>query len=153
AQYGLHSGAAINAVTKSGTNAYHGDLFEFIRNGDFNARNFFASSRDTLKRNQYGGTIGGPVLPRFRNKLFFFAGFQRMPQPSAPRQSIAYVPTAAVLSGDFTTVAGPTCNGGRTINLPAANGFTANRISPSALNPVALKIANLLPKSADPCGK
>jgi hypothetical protein len=150
AQYGLHSGAAINAVTKSGANQFHGDLFEFVRNGDFNARNFFAASRDTLKRNQYGGTIGGPVL---RNKLFFFAGYQRMAQRSDPPQSIAYVPTTAVLAGDFTTVAGPTCNVGRTINLPASNGFSGNKIAASQLNAVALKISTLLPTSPDPCGK
>ena len=153
AQYGLHSGAVVNAVTKSGTNEYHGDLFEFVRNGDFNARDFFAASRDTLKRNQFGGTIGGPVLPRLRNKLFFFAAYQQMSQRSDPGQTIAYVPTPAVLAGDFTTVAGPTCNGGRTISLPAANGFVGDRISPSMLNPVALKISALVPTSADPCGK
>jgi hypothetical protein len=61
ARYGLHPGAVVNVVTKSGTNQYHGDLFEFVRNGDFNARNFFAPAQDTLRRNQFGGTIGGPV--------------------------------------------------------------------------------------------
>ena len=84
AQYGLHSAATVNAVTKSGTNQFHGDLFEFLRNGDFNARNFFAPTRDTLKQNQFGGTIGGPIL---KNKLFFFA---RLPAHSqalgSPRQ-------------------------------------------------------------------
>ena len=59
AQYGYHSTANVNTVTKSGTNQFHGDLFEFLRNGDLNARNFFATKRDTLKRNQFGGTIGG----------------------------------------------------------------------------------------------
>ena len=73
AQYGYHSAAAVNAVTKSGGNEFHGDAFEFLRNGDFNARNFFATSRDSLKRNQFGGTFGGPIR---RNKLFFFAGYQ-----------------------------------------------------------------------------
>src|ERR1019366_3054233 len=77
AQYGYHASATVNAVTKSGTNQYHGDLFEFIRNGDLNARDFFATARDTLKRNQFGGVVGGPVLPRLRNKLFFFGGYQR----------------------------------------------------------------------------
>ena len=61
AQYGYHAAAAVNAVTKSGSNEFHGDAFEFLRNGDLNARNFFAASRDTLKRNQYGGTFGGPI--------------------------------------------------------------------------------------------
>src|SRR5437016_1765390 len=72
AQYGQHSAAAVNAVTKSGTNEIHGDAFEFLRNGVFNARDFFATSRDTLKRNQFGGTIGGPIK---RDKMFFFGGY------------------------------------------------------------------------------
>src|SRR6266850_5108144 len=61
AQYGDHASATVNAVTKAGTNDFHGDLFEFIRNGVFNARNFFAPKRDTLKRNQVGGVVGGPI--------------------------------------------------------------------------------------------
>src|SRR5438128_1295932 len=68
AQNGMHSGAAVNAAMKAGTNEIHGDLFEFVRNGKFNARNFFAAKRDTLKRNQFGGTVGGPIQ---KNKLFF----------------------------------------------------------------------------------
>src|SRR5204863_9118668 len=62
AQYGTHAAAAVSAVVKSGTNQYHGNAFEFLRNGNMNARNFFASRRDTLKRNQYGGTLGGPIM-------------------------------------------------------------------------------------------
>ena len=61
AQYGQHSAGAVNAVTKSGTNEFHGDAFEFVRNNEFNARDFFAPVRDTLKRNQFGGTLGGPI--------------------------------------------------------------------------------------------
>jgi hypothetical protein len=74
AQYGYHSTATVNAVTKAGTNQFHGDLFEFLRNGDLNARDFFAAKRDTLKRNQFGGTVGGPIL---KDKLFFFGAYQR----------------------------------------------------------------------------
>src|SRR5215470_13267202 len=73
AQYGFHSGAAINAVTKSGTNEFHGALFEFVRNYKFNGRNFFATTKDFLKRNQFGGSVGGPIK---ENKLFFFGGYQ-----------------------------------------------------------------------------
>src|SRR5438067_816174 len=85
AQYGLHSAAVVNAVTKSGTNEFHGDAFEFVRNGIFNARDFFASTRDTLKRNQYGGVVGGPIV---KNKLFIFGGYQGTNQRSAPPQFI-----------------------------------------------------------------
>jgi hypothetical protein len=153
AQYGYHSGASVNAVTKSGTNEYHGDLFEFIRNGDFNARDFFATARDTLKRNQFGGTVGGPVLPRFKDKLFFFGGYQRTSQRSDPTQLTAFVPTAATLAGDFTAFASPACNNGKQINLLASQGFNNNTLPVSLLNPVTLAIQKTLPLSPDPCGK
>src|SRR4029453_17489220 len=61
ASQGQHSGAQVNAVTKSGTNEFHGDLFEFVRNDLFNARPYFAVTHGTLKRNQFGGTAGGPI--------------------------------------------------------------------------------------------
>src|ERR1019366_195750 len=150
AEYGLHSAAAVNAITKSGTNAYHGDLFEFLRNGDFNARDYFATSRDTLKRNQYGGTVGGPIR---KNKLFFFGAYQGTVVRSDPPQSIAYVPTAAELAGDFTAVTSPACNNNRQINLPASLGFTGNRISPSLFSKPALNLSALLPSTSDQCGK
>src|SRR5881296_2215257 len=69
ASSGMHSGAAVNAVTKSGTNAFHGDLFEFVRNNAFNAIDPFAAKDDGLKRNQFGGTVGGPIK---KDKIFFF---------------------------------------------------------------------------------
>src|SRR6516162_8951972 len=125
AQYGYHATATVNAVTKSGTNEYHGDLFEYLRNGDLNARDFFASSRDTLKRNQWGGTVGGAVK---KDKLFFFAGYQRTSLRSDPPQSFAYVPTPDVLAGDFTVRAGPLCNAGRTIPLPPSQGFVNQKL-------------------------
>lgn len=62
AQYGYHSSAAVNAVTKSVTNDLHGDVFGFLRNGDLKARKFFATSRDTIKRNQFGGIVGGRII-------------------------------------------------------------------------------------------
>jgi Carboxypeptidase regulatory-like domain len=150
AQYGNHAAGTVNAVTKSGTNAFHGDMFEFLRNGDLNARDFFATSRDTLKRNQFGGTVGGPIR---KDKLFFFAAYQGTIQKSAPSQSIGYVPTAAMVGGDFTAIASPACNAGKQITLPTALGFTNNTISASMLNPVALNLEKLLPTTANPCGK
>src|SRR2546427_8820959 len=74
AQYGFHGTATVNAVTRSGSNEFHGDLFEFVRNGKLNARDAFAKQRDTLKRNQFGGVIGGAI---FKKKGFFFCGDQR----------------------------------------------------------------------------
>lgn len=73
AEYGNYSGGQVNVVTKSGTNAYHGDLFEFNRNTAFNARNYFADSIGKFIQNQFGGTIGGPIR---RDKVFFFADYQ-----------------------------------------------------------------------------
>jgi hypothetical protein len=72
-QNGVRPSGSVSLVTKSGSNDFHGDLFEFVRNGKFNARNTFATARDSIKRNQFGGTIGGPIL---QNKLFFFSGYQ-----------------------------------------------------------------------------
>ena len=76
AQYGQNAGAVVNVITKSGTNSFHGDAFWFVRNPAFNAQNFFATptTHDQIKRNQFGGTMGGPII---REKIFFFGGYQR----------------------------------------------------------------------------
>jgi hypothetical protein len=73
ARYGIYTGATVNAVTKAGTNSLHGNLFEFMRNHKFNARNAFALTDDGLSRHQMGGTVGGPII---QNRLFFFGGLQ-----------------------------------------------------------------------------
>src|SRR5207244_12504569 len=145
-----HKQATWTAVTKSGNNEFHGEAVEFVRNGVFNARNLLAPHRDTLKRNQFGGVIGGPIK---KDKLFFFGGYQGTVQRSDPPTTVAYVPTAAMLAGDFTAVASPACNGSRQLMLAASQGFVNNQISPSRFDPVALKITSLLPKTDDPCGK
>ncbi|MBV9144858.1 MAG: carboxypeptidase regulatory-like domain-containing protein, partial [Acidobacteria bacterium] len=76
AEYGQNAGAVVNVITKSGTNSFHGDAFEFNRNPIFNAQNYFATptTPDRIKRNQFGGTFGGPIL---HDKMYFFAGYQR----------------------------------------------------------------------------
>src|SRR5207253_8788793 len=106
-QTGVKSPGSVSLVTKSGTNDIHGDLFEFVRNGVFNARNTFAKTRDNLKRNQFGGTIGGPII---KNRLFFFAGEQATVLRSTPDQTTQFVPTSQMLAGDFTTITSPQCS-------------------------------------------
>src|SRR5437870_6545654 len=147
-QTGVKSAGSVSLVTKSGTNEIHGDLFEFVRNGMFNARNAFALKRDTIKRNQFGGTAGGPIA---KNKLFFFAGYQGTRIRQDPSDLIAFVPTAAMYAGDFTTFASPACNAGRTITLKAP--FLNNRIDPAQFSKPALAYASQLPQTTDPCGK
>ncbi len=99
ARYGGAGGAIVNIVTKSGTNQIHGSIFEYLRNGDLNARNFFAAQQDALKRNQFGGTIGGPIL---KNKLFYFASYQGTTINNVTYGNTAFVPTAAERQGNFS---------------------------------------------------
>jgi len=119
ARNGDHPGGLVNVVTKSGTNALHGDLFEFLRNGDVNARNFFAATHDSLKRNQFGGTVGGRIV---RDKLFFFAGYQGTRNRSNPPQSLATVPTSA----ELTATSADASAASRT-RMPAARCFPTTR--------------------------
>src|SRR6266581_1000109 len=107
----------VSAVTKSGTNDFHGDLFEFVRNDLFNARSYFATKGSTLKRNQFGGTIGGPVI---KNRLFFFGGYQGTTLRQDPSSLQSFVPTAAMLAGDFTAPASRGCRTAGALTLPAS---------------------------------
>jgi hypothetical protein len=154
ARYGMHAGAVVNAVTKSGTNQYHGNLFEFVRNGDANARDYFATEQDTLKRNQYGGTVGGPLI---RDKIFGFFGFQQTSIRTAPPSSISFTPTQAVLGGDFSQLESATCQSSgmaRTIVDPTTGQpFANNQVPTSLFNQQALNLLKYVPVSTDPCGK
>ena len=115
AEYGRNLGAVVNAVTKSGTNKFHGSAFEYHRNDALNATNFFTpGKRDGLKRNQYGGTIGGP-LPMFnfgeggpmirsgRDRSFFFFSYQGTRTKQTPSEGTVILPTAAQRAGNFGT--------------------------------------------------
>jgi Carboxypeptidase regulatory-like domain len=154
AQYGHHAAGTINAVTKSGTNAFHGDVFEFLRNGALNAQNFYATSKDGLKRNQFGGTFGGPIV---KNKVFFFVGEQATIQRSTPTVNRSFVPTAKMLAGDFTDFASAACQSGKDVTLRGpfgTNGFARNTVDPKLFSPQSLALVNdpRFPRSADPCG-
>ena len=155
AENGMHAGAAVTAVTKSGTNALHGNVFEFLRDHRLNATHPFAVRGadgrrvdDGLRRNQAGGTFGGPIV---RDRLFFFGGYQGTFTRVRPTAGIAYVPTPAMLAGDFTAIASPACNGGQQVTL--RGGFVNNRIDPAQFSPAALRLASYLPKTDDPCGE
>ena len=154
ARYGLHPYAVVNAVTRSGTNQIHGDLFEFVRNGAFNARNFFAPTQDSLRRNQFGGTIGGPIK---KDRIFLFNGFQGTRTRTAPPQTISFVPTQAALNGDFSTLESAGCqssNKAVTLNDPTTGQpFPNNFISPTRFSTPAVGLAKLIPVATDPCGR
>ncbi len=153
ANQGMHSAASVNSVTKSGTNDFHGDAFEFVRNYIFNAKDPFAAKRDSLKRNQFGGTLGGPIQ---KNRLFFFGAYQGTRTRQDPSDSFSFVPTAAVLAGDWTAMASAACvsTGARTLrSVPGIATFNNNRIEPSQYSKAALAIVSKLPKTDDPCGK
>jgi hypothetical protein len=147
-QNSMHAGGLVNVVTRSGTNAYHGSAFEFIRNNYINASNFFSSTKDTLHQNQFGGTFGGPIL---RDKLFAFAGYQRTQSKQSQAATQAFVPTAANLTGDFSVTDGPNCtSSGKTVQLvdPLTGAKLVNNKypSPPKYNAQALALLNYLPK-------
>ncbi len=168
AEYGTRGGPAVLLTTKSGTNDFHGSLFEFLRNTDLDARSFFAKDREVFIQNQFGGSLGGPIK---KDKTFFFADYQG----KRTRQGITYVatvPTLAMRSGDFSepfagvtqlynpfsdrTVNGQVvrdpfiCNPGNVPVTPNANGlqlagiasFKCNVIPPSLINPIAQQMIN-----------
>ena len=102
AQYGNFSGGQINVVTKSGTNGVHGDAFEFIRNTDTDAKNYYLPSRSPFKQNQFGGTAGGPIR---KDKFFFFGDYQGTRQSIAPQSpQVLPLPSAADRMGNLTDV-------------------------------------------------
>ena len=144
AEFGRQSGGIVNAVTRSGTNDYHGSAFEYVRNNALNAVNFFSpvvngsKVTDGLKRNQYGGTIGGPTsipgLYRGKDKTFFFFAYQGTLIRRTPVSSSIIVPTAAQRTGNFANLLP-----GKTIKDPLANfvPYPANVIPATQFNPIS----------------
>jgi len=149
AEFGRQSGGIVNAVTKSGTNQFHGSGFWFVRNQAVNAANFFSpivngeKRQDGLKRNQAGATVGGPVhLPRLYNgkdKTFFFVSYQSTLERRTPNQVGIVVPTAAHRRGDFSAL-------GRQITDPATRQpYPGNQIPLNQLSPISLAILEKVP--------
>jgi hypothetical protein len=130
-----NAGGVLNGSTKSGTNQIRGVLFEFLRNDKLDARNFFALQRDVLKRNQFGGGVGGPVvLPKIyngKNRTFFFVNYEAMRQ-RAGQVFNSLVPTAAQRTGDFSAAGLNTLYDPTTKAPFSGNVIPASRISPQA---------------------
>jgi hypothetical protein len=148
AQYGIHPGAVVNIVTRAGGNSFHGTVFEFLRNGDFNAKNYFSTKQDTLKRNQFGGVLGGPIK---KDKLFFFGGYQGTRTRQTTNAFTSYVPTAAMFNGDFSAY---TTKKLTVPNSSPTQYFPNNQISPTLFNASAIQLLkNYIPQATDPTGK
>jgi hypothetical protein len=147
AQTGQHASASVSVATRSGTNAIHGNLFEYTRNYLFNGRSATALVRDSLKQNQFGGTIGGAII---KNRLFYFAGEQSTIKKSNPANNQAYSMTPAMLNGDFSVIASTQCQP-KQITLAAP--FVNNVIPKNLMDPIAMNIAKLLPTDqVNQCG-
>ncbi|HUZ94073.1 MAG TPA: carboxypeptidase regulatory-like domain-containing protein [Edaphobacter sp.] len=157
ARNGLHPGSLVNGVTNSGTNQWHGTVFDFIRNNYLNATNFFSTKKDTLHRNQFGGTVGGKILT---DKLFFFGGYQGTREAQSSNATQDCIPTAAELTGDFSQM--PTTGScaqakitgslvdpstGATINTTNPSAPDYRKIPTSSISPQAVALAKLLPNS------
>ncbi|MBV9927599.1 MAG: carboxypeptidase regulatory-like domain-containing protein [Acidobacteria bacterium] len=113
AEYGRNSGAQVNVVTRSGTNSFHGSAFEYLRNDKLDARNAFAAVRPTLRYNDFGYSVGGPIQ---KDKFFFFGGQEWKKIRRLANPVVRNIPTLAELNGDFSGRSG-------TLNVPA--GYTA----------------------------
>lgn len=154
AEYGRSAGGIVTEVTKSGTNAWHGSAYDFVRNTAFDANNFFSNlngePRQVLHRNQYGGTFGGPIK---KDKLFFFVAYQKQDLSENFVGAAATLPTPAELQGNFS--ASP--NKAAVANFLQANPFfqpnaalaAQGIIAPSSIDPVAQAYikAGLIPTS------
>lgn len=148
ASSGGHSAATVNSVTKSGTNQLHGNLFWFVRNAALNARDAFAPANDQLKRNQFGGTIGGALK---NDKVFYFVGYQGTTTRQTPLETTAFVPSVAMRSGDFSAYINPAngCPSAAAVrNIVDQNGRLRY-----ALSPAAVEISKRLPQTDHPCGR
>jgi hypothetical protein len=150
AEYGHAAGSIVSATIKSGTNQYHGVVFEFLRNDDFDANNYFTNlagePRAPFHQNQFGGTLGGPIL---RNRLFFFGDYQGTRQSSVSGSSIENIPPLAFRTGDFssspTVIYDPRTRHIGPAGTVIASPFPGNVIPADLINPTSAAILTLIP--------
>ncbi len=160
-QYGWSMGNAVNAITKSGTNGFHGGVFEFLRNGHLDANNFFSNRngvpRPMVKRNQFGFNLGGPLR---REKTFFFGSYEGLRQQTPTSSGLLTVPTLDHRRGDFSRTfnsdGSPTViyNPFTTRRLPEGtftrDPFVGNRLPQEMLDPVSVRLMTFFPAPTRP---
>jgi hypothetical protein len=151
-----HGSTGIAAQTKSGTNQVHGSAYEFVRNSDMDSRSFFSPTVNVYKRNQFGGTVGGPIV---KNKLFFFASYQRTVGIGTPTSTQYQTLSAAERVGNFAQIctsgfnASGVCNtSSQQLKNPAGGTFANNQISPISTTFAANYMQQFLPAANDPTG-
>jgi hypothetical protein len=154
AEYGRGAGAVVNVVMKSGTNALHGSVYEFLRNDKLDARNTFAPSRNPLRRNQFGFAVGGPVyIPKLydgRNRTFFFFNYEGLRERRGVTSG-AIVPTSAQRAGNFSGL--PTVYDPLTLDAQGSRTpFAGNVIPGSRISGITNNVMKdmPLPNNADP---
>lgn len=165
AEYGRNGGGTVTEVIKSGTNAIHGSLFDYLRNDAFNANDYIdnslANPRPALKRNQFGGTVGGPIsIPKLvdgKDRFFFFFGYQGQRQTQTVNQGFVATYTPAQLTGDFSNFQGAGPDPGVVVFLQSHPYYQSDPtkqsqaiIDPTKIDPVAQKYiaAGLIPSSS-----
>lgn len=151
AEQGRNSGATVDVVTKSGTNSYHGSAFELLRNNDFDARNFFnavGTPQPEYHQNQFGGSMGGPII---HNKVFFFADYEGFRKLQGTTTSVNTVPTAAERGGNFSGIPQAIYDPATLVAAPGtASGYTrqpfsGNIIPASRFDPVTSRVIQAYP--------
>lgn len=143
AKFAGRGGGVVNIVTRSGSNRYHGSLFEYVRNAKLNARNFFAPTNDGLKRNQYGFAFGGPIQ---KDRTFFFGSWQGTQVRSLPANLTSVVATAAQRRGDFSSFTQ------RLTDPATSQPIPGNVIPASRIDPIATKILEVIPVAQEANG-
>ncbi|HYM12967.1 MAG TPA: carboxypeptidase-like regulatory domain-containing protein [Bryobacterales bacterium] len=130
------AGATVQLSTRSGTNEFHGSAFEFLRNNDLDARNFFSRAVTPFKRNQYGGTFGGPIV---KDKTFIFGAYQGTRVSGGANPTQATVPTSAMRGGDFSSLTKSI------VDPTTGQPFPGNMIPSSRFDPLAVKLLPFVP--------
>ncbi len=139
AEFGRGGGVIINVATKTGTNRFHGSLYEFLRNDKFDSRPFFANRVSPLKRNQFGGALGGPIK---RDKLFFFGNYEGFREASTGNPPVGRVMTPDERNGVFATaIVDP---------LAGRTPFPGNTVPRPRIDPISARILDLVPQQNNP---